>query len=396
VESTDVEAVEVIKNFYISGQWTSKFVDMHQSLLTQLSGSTVKASMPPFNNPLKMQFPESMIAINVPVFGVKITSAMLKIFDNPNISDLLTEFEITIPQNRINTFVQQKMFKVYAMLDAGRAEPTIADTQKEAMDRVEKFCKEFEALTSKTINGTPAWEAFIKKHVSSNWADNLHLDNVLSNFGFDNDAADRLGKMEYVWPDGEKLSYSDYSLRWLSKVFLSYGPQVMVTDTVNLVFAMMNVENLREEALISEVIERFGKKLNEGDVDDLWVPTHFIMDAESDDFLAWAIIEWVHRLRGTDLEVLVQLAMDPELDALAGRLAATMHCSLIRDKGSRNAQAIKEFISAASLKTRSPHLRGTRSYTSRAETQTSRAETPMMMSTQTSLMVQNGSSKLRT
>jgi len=354
-EPTDAEfELEVEpRQFFISGQWTRKFVEMHQGLLRQVRGSTVKASMPPFNNPLKMRFPDSITAVDVPVFGVRITGATLRIFDDRDILDLLQEFEIQIPKHRINTFVQNKMFKVYDMLEAGRAEPTIAETHKEAMYRVEQFCKEFEALTSKTMNGTPAWEAFINKHVRSNWADNLHLDDILSNFGFDKDAADRLGKMEFVHPEGGKTTpYADYSLRWLSKVFLSYGPQVLVTDIVNLIFAMMKMDTqvVPQEAMIVDVIDRFREKLKEGDVDDLWIPTHFIMDAESDDFMAWAIIEHVHRLRGTDLELLVQLAADPELDALAAKLTGKLQCSLIRDKGSRNAQAIVAFITAASVK----------------------------------------------
>jgi len=137
-------------------------------------------------------------------------------------------------------------------------------------------------------------------------------------------------------------------------VFLAYGPQVLVTDIVNLIFAMMQMDKscLRQEDKIVEVIDKFNEKLKEDDLDDLWIPTHFIMDAESDDFMAWAIIEYVHRLQGTDLELLVQLAPDPELDALAGKLAGKMQCSLIRDKGSRNAEAIKEFITAASLTAR--------------------------------------------
>merc|ERR1719343_1053149 len=132
------------------------------------------------------------------------------------------------------------------------------------------------------IDGTPAWDAFLNKHVMNNWADKLHLDDILSNFGFDRDAADRLSKMEYVRPDRENVQYQDYSLRWLSKVFLSYGPQVIVTDIVNLIFAMMKIDNVvQEEALIADVIERFGVKLKAKDVVDLWVPTHFIMDGES-------------------------------------------------------------------------------------------------------------------
>eukprot|EP00966_Prymnesium_polylepis_P208392 4827608-Prymnesium_polylepis.1 len=68
---------------------------------------------------------------------------------------------------------------------------------------------------------------------------------------------------------------------------------------------------------IAQVIDTTGRKILAGDFTDLWIPTHVVHDAETDDMLSWLLLEHVHLQLGTELQVLVQLPDDPEFDCVA-------------------------------------------------------------------------------
>mmetsp|Transcript_68597 Transcript_68597/g.191217 ORF Transcript_68597/g.191217 Transcript_68597/m.191217 type:complete len:236 (+) Transcript_68597:2-709(+) len=230
------------------------------------------------------------------------------------------------------------------MIKAAREEPTLAEGQKAAIDNVESFAKEFEVLTPADVPDLDAWDAFLGKHFEKGWEQRLHFDRILGIFGFEEEAAAKLRKMEYVWPDGEKVSFEQHSLRWLSKAFAAYGPPGPVTDIVNLVFAMMPAPTEQvDQGVVEEMVEKFRRKLESKDFSDLWIPSHFGMDAETDDSLCWVILEYIHRARGSRLNMLVQLPTDSTLDAIAAEISKAANREVLRDPDSMNAKAVKKY-----------------------------------------------------
>merc|ERR1712096_314443 len=107
------------------------------------------------------------------------------------------------------------------------------------------------------------------------------------------------------------------SFRWLAKVMTAYAPEGCLTDVANLVFAMTNgllnrdVTIDKTEQIIADRILKFGRDIDEGNLDRFWIPTHYIQDAESDDFLAWLLLERVHKLKGTGTRLQVLIMFPP-------------------------------------------------------------------------------------
>ncbi|CAK0792300.1 unnamed protein product, partial [Prorocentrum cordatum] len=161
------------------------------------------------------------------------------------------------------------------------------------------------------------------------------------------EAAAKLRKMCYVWPDGEKVSFEQHSLRWLSKAFAAYGPPGPVTDIVNLAFGMMSNDTPRTagttEGTVVDMVLKLGQKIMSRDFRDLWIPTHFAMDAETDDSLCWLLLEYIHRVRGSKLNLMIQLPTDPVVDGLATDFAKAGIGKILRDPDSANANAIKKY-----------------------------------------------------
>lgn len=67
--------------------------------------------------------------------------------------------------------------------------------------------------------------------------------------------------------------------------------------------------------------EMYTKIFEKRDFTGLWVPTHLVHDAETDDQLCWLILEYVHRHLGTQLHVLIQLPNEREFDVVQRVLA---------------------------------------------------------------------------
>mmetsp|Transcript_5907 Transcript_5907/g.15843 ORF Transcript_5907/g.15843 Transcript_5907/m.15843 type:complete len:237 (+) Transcript_5907:2-712(+) len=233
------------------------------------------------------------------------------------------------------------------MIKAAREEPDLAESQGAALDKLERFAKDFEALSPESVPDLAAWDAFLARHVEQGWEQKLHFDTILSNFGFEEEAAAKLRKMCYVWPDGEKVSFEQHSLRWLSKAFAAYGPPGPVTDIVNLAFGMMSNDTPRTagttEGTVVDMVLKLGQKIMSRDFRDLWIPTHFAMDAETDDSLCWLLLEYIHRVRGSKLNLMIQLPTDPVVDGLATDFAKAGIGKILRDPDSANANAIKKY-----------------------------------------------------
>jgi len=147
-----------------------------------------------------------------------------------------------------------------------------------------------------------------------------------------------------VWPDGEKVPFEQHALRWLSKAFAAYGPPGAITDIVNLAFGMMSAPTAQiDEGGIADTVGEFGQKIASKDFHGMWIPTHFAMDAETDDSLCWLILEYIHRARGSKLNMIVQLPTDPALDWIASALSKQENCKVVRDPDAMNASAIQKY-----------------------------------------------------
>jgi len=335
-------------NVFLSLQLTRAAQEERTSWIgTAVPRSSVKASAPPFNNPLKIDLTNSITLIDVPVFGPTIPRVAMGMFKMPDLCKLAEELALTIPNDKLNTFVQSKMVKVHEMIKAAREEPTLAEGQKAAINKMEIFAKEFEVLTPTDVPDLDVWDAFLSKHVEKGWEQRLHFHNILGIFGFEEEAATKLRKMEYVWENGERVPFEQHALRWLSKAFAAYGPPGPVTDIVNLVYAMMSAPTVEiDEVATAEMVEKFHQKIASKDFSGLWIPTHFGMDAETDDSLCWLILEYIHRARGSRLNLLVQLPTDPTMDEIAADISKATNRKILRDPDSVNANAIKKYWAA--------------------------------------------------
>ena len=118
-----------------------------------------------------------------------------------------------------------------------------------------------------------------------------------------------------------------------------------LTDVANLIYAMTGepAKDL-DERKVAEAIDTVKAKLAAKQFDDLWIPTDMIHDAEFDDQLAWLLLRYVHKQKGTTLRTLVQLPTPkpeyPELEEFDQRFKKH-GCETFRDPASRNAKAIK-------------------------------------------------------
>merc|ERR1712176_896176 len=97
--------------------------------------------------------------------------------------------------------------------------------------------------------------------------------------------------------------------------------------------------------------------------DGMWIPTHIVHDAESDDSLCWLLLEYIRRLKGStsptsptsptgtttptsptsqQLKVMVQVPDEDKFDAFIARCIAISSksgstCECFRDPDSKNA-----------------------------------------------------------
>merc|ERR1719145_84839 len=123
----------------------------------------------------------------------------MALFDHSEMASIAEELQLTIPKPVLNRVVQRQMSRVHEMIKVAREDNSIFELHAHAIDRLEKFVKAFEALTPEAVGSLSTWEGFLEEHVESDWSDKLHFDNLLDNFGFSKEAADKLRKMKYTW-----------------------------------------------------------------------------------------------------------------------------------------------------------------------------------------------------
>jgi len=232
--------------------------------------------------------------------------------------------------------------------EARKADHGLDASDLHAVARLEAFCVAFSQLDSKQISGPSHFQAFVEQYVDAGWEEHLHFDTVLTNiFGISPKASEYLRKthIKVVEKDREEeVSLEHHSFRWLAKAFKGYGPVGCLTDVVNLVYAMLRLPQpleASEEAAISAVSE-LQKYLDQGQVDRLWIPTHLAHDAEADDSLVWLLLERVHRMRGTTLQVLIQLPAEAKFDEVETHLTEhhAANVRIFRDKDYMNGKAV--------------------------------------------------------
>mmetsp|Transcript_88748 Transcript_88748/g.162684 ORF Transcript_88748/g.162684 Transcript_88748/m.162684 type:complete len:446 (+) Transcript_88748:136-1473(+) len=338
--------------FFWSGHQTTSFIKYRsQEWGPKVCGKdydenslSIKASMPPFNNSLKLALPKTLVEYNVPNYGPNIGNAIMGIFGTDDMRDLSAKVRAPIPRYTLNSFIQGKMTKVHDMIREARKRDDCTGANATAIDKLEEFTKAFQALKTSDMTCLEDWTRFVETYVAKGWEHRLHFDHLMQNFGYEEKSAKELQQTKIIASDGKEVTLETHGFRWLSKAFAAYGPKGCLTDVVNLIFAMgkyIPTETLSDEKQITEFIRDFHGNLNSSAFDKFWVPTHFVHDAEADDMLCWLLLEHVHKRMGTTMEVLVQLPSDESMDRLAEVFEKNERCTVCRDPDSRNCEQVK-------------------------------------------------------
>jgi hypothetical protein len=285
------------------------YAQQHRELwLAGIPIASLRLSMPPFNKPpagVTLHTKSELYII--PVYGLRISRAIMECFELDGMEALVAELGICLPRYGLSKFIQGKMFKVKTLIDeAGKRDDCKSGTNAEALRKLTRFVNDFTALKSDDIDGPGAWHDWVRERSADDWMDKMEFSDLLSNFGFTEETAKAIQftEIDDHKDDGTmvKEKLEQYSLRWLSKAFAGYNVVGCLTDVANLLFAMQGPPPAKQQtedevvAVIREVIS----KLRDGRIDQLWIPTRMIHDAETDDMLAWLLLSYAHRRKNTD------------------------------------------------------------------------------------------------
>lgn len=298
--------------------------------------------MPPFNNKSRLDVDPMVDQINIPVFGL-ISHEAMSIFESEDVARSAAKIGWEIPAWGIPPIMVTKMPKIMDLIKEAKRLPDLSENDKAATVKLENFVKAFKALDQSTLKNFQDWENFVTQHVNPGWEGRLHFDHLLGNFGFDRQTADKLRKMELEDKDGKMVSYEQHAFRWLGKSLSAFGPTGCMTDVVNMIYAMMQATPTasREEGDIKKQISDFKEKLRNCDFSGLWLPSHYVMDAETDDIFCWVLLDYIHSCRGSRFKMLVQLPTDKLFDGVAEKFGALELCTVFRDPEAKNSEAIK-------------------------------------------------------
>jgi len=278
---------------------------------------------------------------DLPVFGPLLTRAVMELFEGPEIQRRAVQLGVPIPTPAINQVVQSKVAKVRPL----SAQVALMGVDGTAIRKLDEFLSAIEALGPGDVSSHQDWVNLVGRYCAPGWETNLHVNEVLTNFGFQKELGPQLRR-------GEQGIEMNGALRWLSKMFECYGMAGSMCDVVNLVYAMLGEAPLGRQPPPDQVVatvQRFRDLLRNGDPDmlrDLWVPSHFVMDCEMGDTMAWLLLAHVHSLRGSYVRVLAQLPVADEFDCLESQfqnLRGSDRVEVFRDPDSANGDAIKLF-----------------------------------------------------
>ena len=264
---------------------------------------SLRLSMPPFNAaPPGVQLNGQ--AYEIPVYGLRISNAIMESFTLVGVPALARELGVSLPGYGLSQFTKEKMHKVRRLIsEARKRDDCQSGVNVEAISRLERFVEAFVVLRDEEIDGPDAWHRWVCSYTANDWMEKQEFSHLLSNFGFSPKTATEIQRTEIddKWDDGSwhKITLEQHSLRWLSKAFAGYNALGCLTDIANLLFAMKGPPSATkptEDEVVAGLKEVVGK-LRANDLTDIWIPTHMIHDAETDDMLAWLLLTHVHRLR---------------------------------------------------------------------------------------------------
>ena len=150
----------------------------------------------------------------------------------------------------------------------------------------------------------------------------------------------------------EPTTLEQYSLRWLCSALSGFGPEGCMGDLVNLVVSMHNSTQPADTSQrgLVRILTEFGNVLKGVDAAqqlrdrNIWVPTHLVHDAESDDTLSWLLLEHVRRLLALPpLQTAVQLPEGSMFDTAEAHFISK-GSKVFRDADSRNGPAVAKNV----------------------------------------------------
>jgi len=340
-----------IVRLFCSHQQTEEALRVRGLWLEGLQIESVKSSIPPFNVRLNIAWPPDWkpVDYNVATFGVKLPRVIMDFFETEEMQRIskVERSQIPIPPYALDSFVQKKMVKVLELVAECRKPEAGMDAESlKSATKLENFAKGFTGIDAKKISGPKEFEDFVHKHVAPGWEDQLHFDHVLAMFGFTKAASDKIRGMTIKVQEKDQeidVTLEHHALRWLTKAFRGYGPVGCLTDMVNLVYAVLKMEQPKEasEEAVMDAVNRLQDKMKRNDLTDLWIPTHLVHDAETDDALTWLLLQRLHELQKTRLEVLIQMPPEEAQDELAQWLKNHgTKIQVFRDKDSSNGKAV--------------------------------------------------------
>lgn len=353
---------------YVSGQHTVEAWKKFQEWIGQANTyklmdnnySDVRYSGPGFNIVAlpdgSVTFPAGCRKYDVPCYG-PILDEVMALFAIEAVRQCAADMKIKIPEYKVDTFIKGKMKKVREMCDVAGARSDCTGQNVAAVAALKKFADAFESVNEKDITCIADWKRFVGQHVKvSDWQEKLSFNDVLQNFGFDSTFASTLRSVSFEITDsktGAKKStkWEDEGVRWVSKALGGFKPVGCLVDVVNLVFAMMSIDNVEDlkkasdaEARIRKVLRDFCSKVENKAVGGLWIPTHFLHDCESDDMLAWCVLAYIQKLAATDIKVMAQLPTGTDADRVETILNTRLKVDRVfRDSASRNIDPIKQY-----------------------------------------------------
>mmetsp|Transcript_23950 Transcript_23950/g.43978 ORF Transcript_23950/g.43978 Transcript_23950/m.43978 type:complete len:376 (+) Transcript_23950:70-1197(+) len=337
---------------FASLQLTNKAVAKLQQLeKDSTTGVQVRLSVPAFNVVKGVVVPAKFhdSQYNTPCFGVRIPSAIMALFDRRyqlgrELCDIAEEHGFRTPEYCLSDTIVSKQEKVLYLCKEAEKQ----GIDRKVVERIRKFVQEVQNTKEEglTMDG---WRKMIACHVGEGWEDHLHFDKVLQLFGMDEESSKKL--RETPAPNGSTLE--QFSVRWLAKAFTAYGPNGCLTDVLNLIFVMMDMQiKAPRELDIEKAVLDFKGFLSCGDISklmELWLPTTIVMDCEMDDTLALVILLYLHKKlnqgagdASQKLEVHAQLPEGDVVDCVEKHLQlvqtrcndVTVH--IFRDEESRN------------------------------------------------------------
>jgi len=319
---------------------------------------SAKASMPPFNRRMELADVEHipMEIYNLPVYGMKVPPAIMEILEIQGIRELAAELDVKIPKYTLSWFIQHRGVPNIRIMTKVAREKFKAAGDRAAIDKLDAFIDEFESLKIENVPNLEVFKAIVDRHCSKGWEDRLHFDIILqTNFGFRDEVVKEL--REYIHRDidektGEEwtCSLETLSMRWVAKAMTGYQPEGCLTDVANAVYALQCIPEDSEstEDLIAKRMRDFSSRLKmpgKQGLEDLWIPTHFIHDAETDDTLTWLILEYLHRRLGTSMKVAAQLPDEAEANVMQTKMEK-FGVMVYRDKDSDNLKPVMRNFNA--------------------------------------------------